>query len=316
MVASDHLRIVSLLSSATEIAFELGLGPQLVGISHECDFPSEIRGLPVVSETRINPLASAEIINRSVQEMVSKGLSIYQVKTELLEKLAPDLILTQNQCDVCAVSLSDVEKAVQGITKKNTRICSLFPFALDDLCKDFRKVGELTGREQEAEDLVTRFWIRLNQVNAKAGTHLKYRPKVLALEWLDPAIVAGSWLPELITLAGGDPLIVDGPKPFKKVAWEELQSLNPDAVIVFPCGWSLERTLQEMNSEKVKKELLKLPASKEGRIFACDGNQFFNRPGPRIADSLEMLGAILWPEKFPQEVSQFKDRFYQSWRST
>jgi|694.fasta_scaffold48850_8 iron complex transport system substrate-binding protein len=315
MDESQNIRIVSLLSSATEIAFELGLGPQLVGVSHECDFPSQIKGLPVVSETKINPLDSAGVINQSVQDLVRQGLSIYQVKADLLEQLSPDLILTQNQCDVCAVSLADVESAVQKLTKKNTKICSLFPFALDDLCKDFRKVGELTGHQEEAEELVTRFWIRLNQVNAKAGTHLKYRPKVLALEWLDPPIVAGSWLPELITLAGGDPLIVDGPKPFKKVAWEELQSLNPDAVVVFPCGWSLERTLQEMNSEKVKNELLKLPQSVQDKIFACDGNQFFNRPGPRIADSLEMLGAILWPDKFPQEVVRFKNRFYQRWRT-
>ncbi|NDD04882.1 MAG: cobalamin-binding protein, partial [Proteobacteria bacterium] len=161
MVKNPEFRIVSLLSSATEIACELGLIGNLVGISHECDYPAEVRGLPVVSRTKINPRESAQLIHHSVQDRVRQGLSIYEVDLEALEKLKPDLILTQNQCDVCAVSLSDVERAVQHITQKNTAICSLFPFALDDLCKDFRKLGEMTGRQKEAEDLVTRFWIKL-----------------------------------------------------------------------------------------------------------------------------------------------------------
>lgn len=295
----SNLRIVSLLSSATEIACELGLERNLVGISHECDYPASIRSLPVVSEIKINPTLSSASIDSSVREMVEKGLSIYRVKTDLLEELKPDVILTQHQCEVCAVSPKDLEGSVRSLTKKNTVICSLSAFALDDVCADFRKVGAVTGREKEAEDLVTRFWIRLNQVNATAGTHLKSRPKVLALEWLDPPIIAGSWIPELITLAGADPLLVDGPKPFKKVSWEELYNQKPDKILIFPCGWSIERTLEEMKLPQVREKLEAWPAFNSSPVIVCDGNQYFNRPGPRIADSLEILGAAIWPEKFP-----------------
>ncbi|MFM8268569.1 MAG: ABC transporter substrate-binding protein [Pseudomonadota bacterium] len=302
-MSPKNLRIVSLISSATEIACELGLGPNLVGISHECDYPESIRSLPVVSETRIDPSKSSNEIDQSVIHLVEKGLSIYKVNSELLKELRPDVILTQNQCDVCAVSLKDVEEAVRSLTKKDTVICSLSAFALDDLCQDFRKVGQVTGREKEAEELVTRFWIRLNQVNAKAGTHLNYRPKVIALEWLDPPIAAGSWIPELITLAGADPLIVDGPKPFKRVSWEELYQENPDNVFIFPCGWSRERTLQEMNLPHVKEKLEAWPALKSKPPIVLDGNQYFNRPGPRIADSLELLAAAIWPDKFSKKAS-------------
>lgn len=304
-MSTSNLRIVSLISSATEIACELGLGPNLVGISHECDFPDSIRSLPVVSETKIDPSQSATQINQSVLDIVEKGLSIYKVNADLLRKLEPDIILTQNQCDVCAVSLKDVEEAVRFLTKKETVICSLSAFALDDLCQDFRKVGEVTGRQKEAEELVTRFWIRLNQVNAKTGTHLSYRPKVLALEWLDPPIVAGSWIPELITLAGADPLIVDGPKPFKKVSWDDLFRETPDKVFIFPCGWSKERTLQEMKLPQIKEKLDAWPALKSSPAIVLDGNHYFNRPGPRIADSLEILGAALWPNKFPEEAKRY-----------
>ncbi|NBX76855.1 MAG: cobalamin-binding protein [Proteobacteria bacterium] len=298
-MGQSNLRIVSLLSSATEIACELGLEKNLVGISHECDYPLSIRSLPIASEIKINPALPSASIHNSVLERVEKGLSIYRVKPEILEELKPDIILTQHQCEVCAVSPKDLEEAVRSLTKKDTVVCSLSAFALDDICKDFRKVGAVTGREKEAEDLVTRFWIRLNQVNAKTGTHLKVRPKVLALEWLDPPIIAGSWIPEMITLAGGDPMIVDGPKPFKKVSWEELHEQQPDKILIFPCGWSIERTLEEMKLPQIKEKLEAWPAFKSVPVAVCDGNQYFNRPGPRIADSLEILGAALWPEKFP-----------------
>lgn len=303
-------RIISLISSATEIACALGLKSQLVGISHECDFPDSIRHLPVVSETKINPGAPAAEIHTSVLSMIEQGLSIYRIKADVLESLAPDIILTQDQCDVCAVSLNDVEAAVRKVTKKNTTICSLFPFSLDDICKDFRKIGAVAGCSEAAEALITQFWIRLNQVNARAGTHLQRRPKVLALEWLDPPIVAGSWIPELITLAGGDPLIVDGPQPFKKVTWAELQNTHPDIVIIFPCGWSSERTSQELRLTHIAENLKAWSKKTNALFYVGDGNQYFNRPGPRIADSLEILGAVLWPDKFPDHREKYQNKAF------
>lgn len=293
------MKIVSLISSATEIVCELGLESHLVGISHECDYPPSIKHLPVVSESRIDPMKPSQVIHDSVQSLIQKALSLYEIKIDVLERLKPDLILTQNQCEVCAVSIKDVEAAVQSITKKDTKICVLNAFALDDLCKDFRKVGEVTGRAKEAEELVTRFWIRLNQVNAKAGTHLKHRPKVLALEWIEPPMVAGCWIPELITLAGADPLIVDGPKAFKKVSWEELYQSQPEKIVIFPCGWSEERTMQELSRPEIRAKFLAWPGISKIPVYVCDGSQYFNRPGPRIADSLEILGEIFWPDKFP-----------------
>jgi len=301
------MRIVSLISSATEILCELGLESSLVGISHECDYPGSIRHLPVVSETKINPQKPSKEIHDSVQSLIQSALSLYQIKIDVLEALKPDLILTQNQCEVCAVSINDVEKAIQSVTRKDTKVCVLNAFALDEICEDFRKVGRATNREKEAEDLVTRFWIKLNQVNAKAGTHLKHRPKVLALEWIEPPMVAGSWIPELVTLAGADPLIVDGPKPFKKVSWEELYQTRPEKIVIFPCGWSLERTLEELERPEVKSRFQAWPGIEEIPVFACDGNQFFNRSGPRIADSLEILGSVIWPAKFPP--SPFSKRY-------
>lgn len=260
----SKLRIVSLLPSATEIVCGLGLRANLVGISHECDTPESIRSLPVVD----------------------------MAEMELLQELKPDVIFTQDQHQVSAVSLKN----------KNTVICSLSPFSLDDVWKDFRKVGEVTGRQKEAEAMITHFWIRLNQVNAKTGTHLKYRPKVVALEWLDPPIVAGSWIPELITLAGADPLIVNGPKPFKRVSWAELYDQKPDKVVIFPCGWSKERTLEEMKLPLIKEKFEAWPGLTPSSVLVLDGKHYFNRPGPRIADSLEVLAAGLWPEKFSKKA--------------
>lgn len=295
-----HMRVVSLLSSATETVCALGLEKYLVGISHECDYPESIRHLPVVSKARLNPLAPADLINSQVEDSINRGLSLYQVDTELLAKLKPDVILTQDQCEVCAVSLKDVESAVCKVTGIQSKIVTLHPFALDDICKTFRQIGEALGAKEAAEDLVTRFWIQLNQVNARAGTHLKYRPKVLLLEWLDPLIVAGSWLPELCILAGADPLLISEPEHFKKVKFEEIKDLKPDRVIILPCGWDLKRTQEEMNLPKIQKQLSQLGAP----IYACDGNAFFNRPGPRIAESLEIFGAIIFPEKFPDLVKK------------
>lgn len=308
------MRIVSLISSATETVCALGLKGSLVGISHECDYPPEIRSLPVVSEPKLNPNLSGGEIHKQVQDLVQRGLSIYQIKTDVLEALKPDLIITQDQCEVCAVSIRDVEKAVCDITKKDTAICTLKPGSLDDIHKDFRLVGKATGFTDAAEELVTRFWIQLNQVNARAGTSGKYRPKVLCLEWLDPLIVAGGWIPELVTLAGGDSLIVTGPEHFKKVSWEDAVTCNPDVVVILPCGYGIEKTLHELKSPHLREQLEKIPAVESGNCFVCDGNNYFNRPGPRIADTCEILGCLIHPEKFPDFRKKYEGTAYVRWK--
>jgi len=244
--------------------------------------------------------------------MVRDGLSIYRVLTDVLETLKPDLILTQDQCDVCAVTLKDVEKAVCHLTHQPTEIISLRPYVLDDLPKTFHQIGKATGKEAQAEALHTEFWIRLNQINARAGTKLNY-PKVLLLEWLDPPYVAGGWMPQLAVLAGGAPLVVSEPEKFQKLEWDEVEKIPADKILILPCGFTMERTLQDLEDDTLSRRLKSLAAYKTGQIYICDGNQFFNRPGPRLTESCEIMAAIFHPEQFPELVKKHSMTNYISW---
>lgn len=311
---SANPKIVSLISSGTEILCALGLEKNLVGISHECDYPLSITSLPRLSLPKINITAPSGEIHKQVMDLVQQGLSIYHVDSALLEKLAPDLIVTQDQCEVCAVSLKDVENAVCGVTKKDTAVCSLKPYSLDEIVTDFRKVGRFTGKEKEAEDLATQFWIKLNAVNARAGTSGKTFPKVLCLEWLDPLIVGGGWMPEIVTLAGGENLLVHGTDHFKKITWEEAVASCPDYVVIMPCGYGMEKTLEELKSPEVARRLNSIPAVARGNCYVADGNRFFNRPGPRIAESCEIIAGIIHPHIFPDFVKTYLNDAYVQWK--
>ncbi|MFM8314286.1 MAG: ABC transporter substrate-binding protein, partial [Deltaproteobacteria bacterium] len=223
----ENLRIVSLLPSATEILCRLGLEKNLVGISHECDYPESLKGLPKLTRPQLDPAQRGSHIHESLQKLIQQSLSIYEVDTDLLQKLAPDVIVTQDQCHVCAVSKEDLEKAVCNLTNFNTQICTLSPHCLDDIHRDFLKVGQATHREQEAKDLITEFWIQLNRINAKVGTDLPGRPKVLCVEWLEPLMVAGGWIPEIVKLAGGEPLIISKADKFREISFSEIKAANP-----------------------------------------------------------------------------------------
>lgn len=301
------MRIVSLISSGTEILCELGLGDRLVGISHECDYPASIRGLPVVSEPKVNPALRGAAIDAQVRSLVRDGLSVYRIKTELLAELAPDLIVTQDQCEVCAVSLKDVEEAVCALTLKKTRIVSLRPDTLTDIADDFRRVGAACGVPERAEALVDRFRERLARVAATVEPERKI-PRVALLEWLEPPIVAGGWMPEIARLAGAVPVIVGEPGPFRKVHWEEVQVANPDFVLILPCGYPIAKTLSELVDSTLG-ELIQIPAVREGGAYVCDGNSFFNRAGPRIADSAEILAAIFHPDRCAAYRAAHRDAF-------
>jgi iron complex transport system substrate-binding protein len=311
------LRIASLISSGTEILCKLGLEDQIVGISHECDYPPSLtkRQLPVLSAPKIDPGKTSREIDRDVRALVSEGLSVYKIHTEILEALAPDIIVTQDQCEVCAVSLKDVEEAVCKITKRPTRICSLKPHTLDDIVTDFRKVGEATDRKAQAEDLVNEFWLGLNAVNAKAGTKDGKKPTMLCIEWIEPTIIAGGWIPEIVRLAGGEPLIVTGPDRFKTVSWEEAVSARPDVVAILPCGYGLEKTREELLAPAAQIELKKFAAAQKNQVFLCDGNNYFNRPGPRIVDSCQILAALLHPSRFENFKKTFEGKGYIKWQS-
>lgn len=304
---TEPLRIVSLLPSSTEILCRLGLEKNLVGISHECDHPETIKSLPRLTQPRLNPNKRGSEIHHDLKGLLREGLSIYDIDVEQISKLAPDLIVTQDHCQVCAVSLEDLEQALCKLTQTTTQICSLRPHSLDDIHRDFTKIGKATNREQAAKDLITEFWIKLNSVNSKVGTDIPTHPRVLCIEWLEPLMVAGGWIPEIVKLAGGVPLIISKPERFREINWNEIETSDPDVVTIFPCGYSLDKTIQEIKSSSVLKQLSTLRAFKEGKMFVCDGNHLFNRPGPRIAESCEILAALLHPKKFETLLAKSKE---------
>jgi iron complex transport system substrate-binding protein len=284
-------RIVSLIASATEILCALGLRDRLVGVSHECDYPADVRGLPVLSEPKIDPGRPGGEIDGSVRALVREGLSVYRVKTDLLEQLRPDLVVTQDQCEVCAVSLRDVEAACAALARTDVRVCSLRPNVLDDVRADFRRVGEAAGVPERAADLVASFDARLAALAAR--TRGLARPRVALVEWLDPPMVAGGWMPELARLAGAEPVIVTAAERFRTVTWDEIGAADPDAVVLLPCGWAPDRTRAELADPSTAAAVRALRATRAGRTWVADGNAFFNRPGPRLADSAAILAAIL-----------------------
>ncbi len=292
-------RIVSLLSSATETACELGLLQNIVGISHECDYPSAVMDRPRVSSTKVDHRAPSAAIDREVRRLVRGALSVYDVDEELLRKLAPDVILTQDHCKVCAVSLDDVEAACRSLTGKHTEVVSTMPETLDAIREDFRRIARAAKVEGRGEALIERFDAHLRGVEERVRGAV--RPKVALLEWIDPPMIAGGWMPELARIAGGEPVIVTGPARFETVDFSRIEEADPDVVVVLPCGFDIARTLAELDASKDAPRLEALRATREGRCFAADGNALFNRPGPRIAESAEVLAAALHPDRVPAE---------------
>lgn len=291
---SPALRIVSLLPSATEIACALGATEELVGISHECDFPTEITHLPKLTSSLIDSHATSGDIHREVALRARQGLSLYEVDFARLGELKPDVILTQDQCQVCAVSLEDVREAVSKATMAETNICSLRPNHLKEVAESFLAVGAAINRFPQAVRLVKSFWEGLRALTPPEGWR---PPRVVCLEWLDPFMVAGHWTPELIRLAGGEPLIVSEPGPFKTVTADEILTARPDVVMVMPCGFPLKRVQTEV--EKLSSDFWRrLDEVTEGKIFLVDGNQFFNRSGPRLVESAEIVSGILRRDSF------------------
>ncbi len=293
--------IVSLIASATEVVCALGLRDRLVGISHECDFPEDVRGLPVCSEPRMDPTQASDQIDRAVRDLVREGASVYHVRTEVLERLRPDLIVTQDQCHVCAVALADVEQACSTLAHKTVRICSLTPHTLDDIYADFERVGAAAGVPDRGQALASACRDRIDALRGVvAGAP---EPKVACIEWLDPPMVAGGWMPELVRIAGGTPVLVTSPGRFRTVGWQEIEAADPDIVIIMPCGYTIPRTLEELRDGRIGSTIGRLRATHDGRTFVADGNAYFNRPGPRIVDSAEILAALLHPDRFPHRAA-------------
>ncbi|MEH2303341.1 MAG: cobalamin-binding protein [Nostoc sp.] len=296
-MTDSNVRIVSLIPGGTEILATLGLVNAIVGRSHECDYPPEIHNRPICTQARLNSNASSSQIHDDVNNLLQSALSIYEIKTDVLEELQPTHILTQDQCNVCAVSLDEVEKAVATLIHSKPQIISLQPNILQDVWADIERVGNTfkVDSVKVLENLEARVKICQQKIQ---GLSLNEVPTVACIEWTDPLMIAANWIPELVNLAGGHSLFSVTGQASPILPWETLIASNPDIIVFMLCGFDLNRTRQEANLLTQRSDWEKLHATQAGRVYITDGNSYFNRPGPRLVDSLEILAEILHPEIF------------------
>jgi iron complex transport system substrate-binding protein len=305
------VRIVSLLASATEMIYELGCLDQLVGRSHECDFPPQVRSLPEVSRVQIDIGTSSAKIDEQIKQLAHtssitenaalKALSIYSIDVAQLQALKPDVIFTQTQCEVCAVSERDVMQAVQQLTGLQPRVISLAPHQLSDVWQDVLRVGQALEVPERARLLVDGYKKRLAQLQSITSS-FGPRPRVAVLEWLDPLMGAGNWTPELVTCAGGENIFGEVGLHSPWLKWEELLQADPTVLVLSPCGFTIERTLLDLPLLQKHPLWQSLQAVQTGRVYAIDGNQYLNRSSPRLVESAELLGRVVWGKNLGIEV--------------
>lgn len=288
------LRIVSLLPSATEIVCALGLRDALVGVSHECDFPADVVGLPVLTAPKLDPSRPSRAIDGDIRALVAAGLGVYTIDAARLEELRPDLIVTQDQCDVCAVSYADVTAAVRSLAQRTTQIVSLRPNHLDDVWRDVETVAVAAGVAAIGRSVADGLRGRVAALAER--TAALPRPRLACLEWFDPLMAAGNWVPDLAFAAGATCDLVAPGTHSAWLEWADLVADRPDVVCAMPCGFTLARTATELARLLDEPRWQALPAVRAGRVFAVDGSSYFNRPGPRLVESAEILAAILHPD--------------------
>jgi len=294
------MRICSLLPAATEIAFALGLGDALVGVTHECDYPPQANEKLVVVRSVIDAarMTSREI-DRKVGEALQAGKGLYTIDEDAFIDAAPDLILTQGLCDVCALDYNEVVKAAEKLSRRPT-ILSLNPQRLADVLEDIRRIGAATERLIVAEALVQDLQRRIDRV---ANARPVHRPRVVCLEWYEPLYTAGHWAPEMVELAGGEDMLGRKSEPSSKVEWREVLAARPEVILLMPCGFDVRRTVKEATALRRLEGWNDLPAVRAGRVFAVHGNAYFSRPGPRLIDGLEILEQLIHPEKITWSLS-------------
>ena len=299
------MRIVSLISSATEMLFGLGLEESIVGVSHECDYPAAANRLPRATFTNITADAPSGMIDQQVKELVAAGKPLYEIDLDLLVDLQPDLIITQAQCDVCAVRYDDVVAAVASEPKLGAaQLVALNPQSLGDVMKDIRRLGIATSQTAAAAEYVSALEARIELVRSRTGTLAEsQRPLTACIEWIEPMMIAGNWTPELIELAGGRQTWAVAGRHSTYTAWEDVRLADPEVIIVMPCGFDLSRTLREAASLSELPGWSEISAVRAGQVFAVDGNALFNRSGPRLVDSLELLAQLVHPELHPSASS-------------
>jgi iron complex transport system substrate-binding protein len=290
-------RVVSLIASATETVCALGCEAALVGRSHECDWPPAVSRLPAVSRPAFATQGASRAIDLALKDRLRRALSVYEVDGELLRRLRPDLIVTQTQCEVCAVSPGDVERAVCELTGRRAQVLALEPDGLDDVWTDIARVADALGAPERGAELVPRLRGRISEIGARAAA-LGPGPRVAVIEWIDPLMAAGNWMPELVALAGGVNLFGEAGKHSPWMTWDALVSADPDVVVVSPCGFDLARVRSELPALAARPEWPALRAVRARRVFLADGNAYFHRPGPRLVESLEILAEMLHPDAF------------------
>lgn len=290
-------RIVSLLPAATEMVCVLGGADRLVGRSHECNVPPEALRASVVTAANLDSNQPSAAINEAVASRLTTGQSLYRLDAARLRALRPELILTQAQCAVCAVSPADVDAALTDWSGPRPTVLTLAPTRMVDLWSDLRRVGAALGLPDEGRTVIAQLKTRVVAVIERTAL-VKRKPGIACLEWLDPLMGAGNWIPELIELAGGLPLFGEAGKHSDWLTWENLVLQDPEVLLALPCGFNMERTKKELGALAQKPEWPQLRAVKSRRVFVADGNAYFNRPGPRLVDSLEILAEVLHPELF------------------
>ena len=288
------MRICSLVPGATEVVASLGLTDHLVGISHECDFPPSIRQVPVLIEPRVEAHLTASLdIDQRVKELVSSGSPLYQLNEQAFHLARPDVILTQDLCHVCAVTPDQLTRAIQSLPLPPD-ILTLSPTTLEDMIHDIERIAGAVDRLERGHALAAELRRRLSHINQKnMGIHS--RPRVVCLEWLDPLFVAGHWVPEMIDLAGGHDVLGSRHAPSYETTWREVETAHPDMLIVMPCGYSIDRTLNELKQSGPVQETWRQACEQWPNFYVVDAASYFSRPGPRLVDGVELLESILHP---------------------
>jgi iron complex transport system substrate-binding protein len=292
--ATNSPRVASLIASATEILHALGAGKSQVARSHECDYPSSVKNLPSITRPKFKVEGSSADVDKAVRDLVERGLAVYEVNSDAMAKLKPNVILTQDQCEVCAVSLADVERAVCSLMGNEPHIVSLRPHTLSDVYRDIHRVADAIGRPEAGTDLVSSMQARFKTISeAVEGMP---RKRLAFIEWMDPPMSGGHWMPELTEIAGGISVFGTTGEPSPWITWKEVAKADPDAIIIAPCGYDIATTRREVRPLVRHSEWQELGAVRNGQVFLADGNAYFNRPGPRLVESAEIIAEILHPD--------------------
>jgi iron complex transport system substrate-binding protein len=291
------MRICTLLPSATEICYALGLGDSVLGVTHECDFPPEARQKQVVVTSRLPHTTDSAEIDRLVTEFTSRGESVYRVDAEALREIDPDLIITQDLCHVCAASPDDLAAAL-SILPRMPKVLSLNPHTLSDVWDNVISVGSATKTEKAAESLVEYLKDRVISVQRAVQPIIegRIRPRIACLEWLNPVFNAGHWVPEMVALAGGEDVLAHAGQPSVRMEWQQVIAAQPDVILISPCGYDLARATKEFSQLQLPSGWNDLPAVKHGRVYVTDANSYLSRPGPRLAEGVAILAKALHPD--------------------